>query len=191
MNGQNSKAGLRRNISAALKHLSPAQRKADSEEIRARLKEHLFFRQSHAVLFYAPLPEEVDVWPLLEETVNRGIVVALPCFDASRRRYLSRRLKNLQVDILSGQFGIREPATGCIEVPLADLDLALVPGVAFDLRGHRLGRGKGYYDRLLENFRGKKIGIAFQEQFVEAVPAEGLDVKMDVILTPTQSIDIR
>jgi len=76
--------------------------------------------------------------------------------------------------------GIREPATGCIEIPPDDLDLVLVPGVAFDLHGNRLGRGKGFYDRLLQNFRGTKCGIAFDEQIVEKIPAEKTDVRMDL-----------
>jgi 5-formyltetrahydrofolate cyclo-ligase len=98
---------------------------------------------------------------------------------------------DIHVEILSGQFGIREPAPTCVEIPLADLDLVLVPGVAFDASGHRLGRGKGYYDRLLEHFAGKKIGIAFDEQMVGAVPTEKNDGRMDVIVTPTGCVKCR
>jgi 5-formyltetrahydrofolate cyclo-ligase len=185
-----NKATLRKQVSAALKKISPEQRNADSEKIRSRLKEDASFREAGSVLFFAPLPEEVDLWPLLEETINSGKVVALPCFDADKQVYRSRRVKNLHVEILSGQFGIREPSIGCIEMSLDDLGLILVPGVAFDLRGNRLGRGKGFYDRLLENFRGKKTGIAFDEQIVDAVPSENLDVRMDLLLTPTRSIEI-
>jgi 5-formyltetrahydrofolate cyclo-ligase len=186
----NYKADLRKQLSAMLKNISPARRKTDSEKICASLKEHIFFREARSILFFAPLPEEVDIWPLLEETVNSGKVVALPCFDADQQVYRSRRIKNLHVEILSGQFGIREPSIGCVEVPLDDLDLVLVPGMAFDLRGNRLGRGKGFYDRLLENFRGKKAGIAFEEQIVDTVPAGNLDVRMDAVLTPARAIEI-
>jgi 5-formyltetrahydrofolate cyclo-ligase len=190
MNGQDPKTGLRKQISTTLQHLPPEKRKTDSEKIRARLKEHILFQKAQAVLFFASLPEEVDLWPLLEESINQNKVVALPSFDEETQNYRSRRVKDLHVEILSGQFGIREPATACIEIPLADLDLVLVPGVAFDLRGNRLGRGKGFYDRLLQNFDGKKIGIAFDEQVVEAVPAGHLDIRMDLILTPTRRIEV-
>ncbi|HEY3763280.1 MAG TPA: 5-formyltetrahydrofolate cyclo-ligase [Verrucomicrobiae bacterium] len=185
-----TKATLRKQVSAALKQLSPEKRKANSEKIRTRLQEHVSFHQANAILFFAPLPEEVDVWPLLEETVNSGKIVALPCFDADAQVYKSRRVKNLHVEILSGQFGVREPSISCIEMPLEDLDMVLVPGVAFDLRGNRLGRGKGFYDRLLQNFHGKKIGIAFEEQIVDVVPSESLDVRMNVVLTPTRTIEV-
>ncbi len=186
----NSKDDLRKQISTRLKALSPAQRKSDSEKICARLKGHVFFQEAQSVLLFAPLPEEVDIWPLVEETVNSGRVVALPCFDADSGIYKSRRVKNLRVEILSGQFGIREPAIGCLEMALDDLDLVMVPGVAFDMRGNRLGRGKGFYDRLLENFRGKKIGLAYEEQMMDAVPAGKLDVRMDLILTPARGVGI-
>ncbi len=190
MTGQNSKADWRRKISTALKNLPRKKRRTDSEKLRARLKEQNFFRAARSVLFFAPLPEEVDLWPLLEETINSGKVVALPCFDADKEIYTSRRVKNVHVEILSGQFGIREPSVGCVEMAPGDLDLVLVPGVAFDLNGRRLGRGKGYYDRLLENFTGKKVGIAFDEQIVEAVPSESLDVRMNYILTPTRAVEV-
>ena len=190
MNNQTAKTSLRKQISATLKNLPPEKRKADSENIRQRLKEHITFREAKSVLFFASLPEEVDLWPLLEETVNCGKIVALPGFDVDKQIYRSRHVKSLQVEILSGQFGIREPSPACIEIPLNDLDLVLVPGVAFDLCGNRLGRGKGFYDRLLESFRGHKIGIAFEEQVVDTVPSENLDVKMDAILTPARCIEI-
>ena len=122
--------------------------------------------------------------------MNRGKIAALPGFDADKQIYRSRHVKSLHVEILSGQFGIREPSPACVEIPLNDLDLVLVPGVAFDLRGNRLGRGKGYYDRLLESFNGHKIGIAFDEQVVDAVPVENLDVRMNAILTPTRCLEI-
>jgi 5-formyltetrahydrofolate cyclo-ligase len=66
--------------------------------------------------------------------------------------------------------------------------LVIVPRLAFDAQGHRLGLGKGFYDRMLQDFRGKKAGIAFDEQIVDAVPAEKNDVKMDFVLTPTRCL---
>ncbi|MBP9903534.1 MAG: 5-formyltetrahydrofolate cyclo-ligase, partial [Verrucomicrobia bacterium] len=73
--------------------------------------------------------------------------------------------------------------------PLNRLDLVLVPGVAFDPRGGRLGRGQGYYDRLLAGVRGTKCGVAFDEQIVDAVPVGPLDIRLNCILTPTRWIE--
>ncbi|HUB87968.1 MAG TPA: 5-formyltetrahydrofolate cyclo-ligase [Verrucomicrobiae bacterium] len=181
---------MRKTILATLKSFSPEKRTSESKKLCAWLKEQIFFQQAKAILFFAPLPTEVDLWPLVEETVHDGKIAALPCFDAASRIYKSRRLKNLPVEIVSGRFGIREPAPACVEVPLADFDLVLVPSVAFDSRGNRLGRGGGIFDRLLAEFRGVKCGIAFEEQFVEKIPAETHDVRMDFILTPTRCVKI-
>ena len=185
---EKAKAELRSEIQAKLKTLPPEERKSNSEKLCAKLKEQSFFQSATSILFFAPLPNEIDVWPLLEGAIAGSKIVALPCFDSDEQIYRSRRVKNIHVEIISGRFGIREPATGCIEIPPDDLDLVLVPGVAFDLHGNRLGRGRGFYDRLLQRFPGAKCGIAFDEQIVEKIPAEKTDVRMDFILTPSRCV---
>ena len=183
------KAILRKEIRAALQNISPAARKAASAQIRARLKEQPFWQNAASILFFAPLPDEVDVWPLLEETVAGGKIAALPRYDPEQRL---RRLPHAKSanEIGTGPFGIREPKAGCPEIPLERLGLILVPGVAFDLSGQRLGRGRGFYDRLLAEMHGIKCGVAFDEQIVDAVPAGKLDVRMDFILTPTRCVKV-
>src|ERR1700722_18903981 len=187
-NQQEAKAELRAKMRAVLKNLSAEKRRLDSEKLCANLKEQDVFQNAGSILFFAPLPEEPDLWPLLNEMLAGKKMVALPCFDADNETYVPRHVQDIHVEILSGKFGIREPATTCIAIPLDDLDLVLVPGVAFALDGHRIGRGKGFYDRLLENFTGEKIGITFDEQIVETIPAEENDVLMDLILTPTRCL---
>jgi 5-formyltetrahydrofolate cyclo-ligase len=190
MNSQNSKAGLRNQIRAVLKNVPPEKQKSDSEKICAKLKLESFFQSAASVLFFAPLPGEVDLWPLLEESLVAGRIVALPRFDPAGQGYAVRRVQNPVREIVTGQFGIREPAAGCAEILLRDLDLVLVPGIAFDLSGRRLGRGRGFYDRLLSEFRGAKCGIAFDEQIAGEVPSEKLDIPMDFILTPSRCVKI-
>ncbi len=91
---------------------------------------------------------------------------------------------------MSGPFWIPEPKPACAQIPLDALKLVLVPGVAFDLCGRRLGRGRGFFDRLLAEAGGLKCGIAFDEQIVPAIPVESHDVQMDFILTPTRCLRI-
>jgi 5-formyltetrahydrofolate cyclo-ligase len=186
---QAQKSELRMKIRAAIKSLPTEKRKSDSEKLCAGLKAQPLFQTARSILFFAPLPEEPDLWPLLNETLAGKRMIALPCFDPENEIYHPRRVTDLHVEILSGKFGIREPAETCVAIPPNDLDLVLVPGVAFGLDGHRLGRGKGYYDRLLQDFTGRKIGIAFDEQIVYAVPSEQNDVRMDLILTPTRCVE--
>jgi 5-formyltetrahydrofolate cyclo-ligase len=182
------KAVLRKEIRFALRNIVPAVRATASAQLCVRLKEQSFWKSAASVLFFAPLPDETDVWPLLEETVAGDKIAALPRFDPTDQTYAARRLLNPAGEIAIGPFGIREPKPGCAEIALSRLELILVPGVAFDLRGNRLGRGRGFYDRLLAETPGLKCGVAFDEQIVGEVPTGAHDLQMDFILTPTRCI---
>ena len=173
-----------------LKTMSEEQRAAGSQRARTLLASQSKWAVAHSVLFFAPLPEELDVWPMLEDALGAGKVVALPRFVAETGNYVACAIEDLAKDLNTGQFGIREPADRCSEIALNRLDLALVPGVAFDLQGRRLGRGRGFYDRMLETMRGTTCGVAFDEQIVRDVPVEPLDVSVNCILTPTRWIEL-
>lgn len=183
------KGRLRSEIRNVLKNVSLEKRAAASAKIRGLLQQQLFWKSAASILFFAPLPDEVDVWPLLEAALAAGKIAALPRFDPHSRNYVPCRVHNLPGEIVTGRFGIREPGRTCPEIPPAGLDLILVPGVAFDPGGHRLGRGKGFYDRLLAGMRGTKCGVALEEQIVAAIPVEPLDVRMNFILTPTRVVN--
>jgi 5-formyltetrahydrofolate cyclo-ligase len=188
--GINAKSDLRRKIRAELQKISPAARTTLSAQIRDRLKEQAVWKNAGSVLFFAPLPDELDLWPLLEEALAAGKIAALPRFNPAAKNYVACRVQNLRSEIAPGEFGIREPAARCAGIPLDRLDLILVPGVAFDWHGHRLGRGKGFYDRLLAGTRGVKCGIAFDEQMVNEVPTGPSDVRMNFMMTPTRGVAI-
>jgi len=185
---QAAKAELRKHIRAALQKISPAVRAVESIELCARLKPQL--RSARTILFFAPLPGELDLWPLLEESVPAEKTVALPWFDPAAQAYRARRVATLAGEIVTGKFGVREPAASCPEIPLDAFDLVLVPGVAFDLSGNRLGRGQGFYDRLLANISGVKCGVGYDFQLLEKIPAEPHDAKVNYILTPTRGVKI-
>ena len=185
-----AKAALRRQIRDTLRKMTNPNRAEASAKARAILESQAIWKSAGSVLFYAPLPEELDVWPLVEEALTAGKLVALPRFTANTQRYTTCGISDLDSEVLSGQFGIREPAAHCHEVPLNRLDLILVPGVAFDALGHRLGRGKGYYDRLLSVATGTRCGVAFDEQIVSEVPLAPHDVHLNCILTPTRWISL-
>jgi 5-formyltetrahydrofolate cyclo-ligase len=184
------KAALRKQIHTVLLKIPPAARITASAQICARLKEQEFWKNAATVLFFAPLTGEVDLWPLLEEALAAEKTVALPRFDAAEQSYVACRVQNLRTEIAAGQFGIREPRSGCVEIPFGRLDLILVPGAAFDLHGNRLGRGNGFYDRILTEVRGVKCGIAFDEQIAGEIPVANLDMPMDFILTPARCAKI-
>lgn len=182
----NSKAALRAEVRAQLKALSPEQRAASAAAACNRLAETSLWQQARRVMLYAPLADELDVWPLLALAQSAGKTIALPRFDAATQTYTAAIITNTDRDLITGRFGVREPAAACPALPLNQLDLLLVPGVAFALDGHRLGRGKGFYDRLLAAVRGATCGVAYDEQIVAAVPVESHDVRLNHILTPTR-----
>ena len=112
------------------------------------------WRNAQAVLLFGPLPDEPDLWPLIALALADKKRVALPRFHSTGGIYIAAEVRDPASDIQTGKFGIREPRQTCVEFSLNRLDLALVPGVAFDARGGRLGRGNGFYDRLLAGMHG-------------------------------------
>jgi 5-formyltetrahydrofolate cyclo-ligase len=95
---------------------------------------------------------------------------------------------NLETDIFTGKFGVSEPVPECGAVPLNRFDLVLVPGMAFDLSGNRLGRGKGFYDRILSETSGVKCGVAYDFQLLETIPTEAHDARVNFIFTPSRAL---
>jgi len=183
------KTSLRPTVREKLKSISAPQRELHSSRARAILEQQPIWKESQSILFFAPLPDELDIWPSLAIALTAGKHVFLPRFDRNTSSYSARQIKIPDIDLRLGQFGIREPTESCPQIPLNRLDLILVPGVAFDLHGRRLGRGRGFYDQILAAVRGKTCGVAFDEQIVDEVPVEPHDVLLNCILTPSRWID--
>jgi 5-formyltetrahydrofolate cyclo-ligase len=182
---QEEKQALRRLIRDRLAAIPEGLRRERSRQSCEILRQQPVWRRARAVLFYAPLPSELDLSFLMEEALREKRLVALPRFHAGNGEY-EAVLVTRAGECAPGRFGIVEPGEGCPVLPGNRLDLALVPGVAFDPLGHRLGRGRGYYDRLLAMAGGVKCGVAFDEQVADHVPVEPHDVTLDCLLTPTR-----
>ena len=136
------------------------------------------------VFAYVPMKDEPDIFPLLEEILATGKQLVLPRFDIPTGTYHPVRINHVATDLQPGKYGILEPRVHDLQTEDLHPDLTLVPGLAFDRQGWRLGRGKGYYDRMLAGLGGIRCGVAFDFQHVESVPHETLDQKMDWIITP-------
>ena len=183
------KTALREKVRGRLTLLSPARQAGSSAALVTTLLSHIIWERAGAVLFYSPIPGEPDIRRLISEAIRSGKSAALPCFDRDSQSYSARFIRDAEADLVRGEFGILEPSPSCAPASLNRLDLVLVPGIAFDARGGRLGRGKGFYDRLLTLVSGTTCGVAFDEQLVEAVPVEPHDVRLNCILTPTRLIE--
>ena len=183
---QEAKSALREKVHHRLREMAPEDRGAASDQARALLLEQHIWRRAGSVLFFAPLPLEVDVWPLLTKALAAGKRVALPRFQPEAQTYGAFQLKDPEKDLRLGKFGIQEPKEHCARLPSSAVDLILVPGIAFDLQGRRLGRGKGYYDQLLADLVGPRCGVAFDQQIVPEILVEPHDAKVNYLLTPTR-----
>jgi 5-formyltetrahydrofolate cyclo-ligase len=187
---QEAKLALREQVGERLNRMSAEERAAASAQARARLAAQPLWESAQSVLFFAPLPEELDVWPLLAVALGAGKKLALPRFERRAKAYTACQIENLETDVQVGHFGIREPSAQCSRLASGRVDLILVPGVAFDRQGHRLGRGRGYYDQLLTVIRGTRCGVAFAQQIVQEIPVEPHDARMDYLLTPTRWVEL-
>lgn len=132
-------------------------------------------------MLYSALPDEVPTQSLIDGLVAQGKTVLLPRVvsdtDMELRHYTGPH------DLQTGAFGILEP-TGQLFTDYATIDVAIIPGMAFDAAGHRLGRGKGYYDRFLSRIpHAYKIGLCFSWQMVDSVPSDQHDVVMDAVVS--------
>lgn len=183
------KTALRLRLRAELKALGGADRAPASAELCARLRVSVAWQNARSVLLFVPLPSEPDIAPLLEEALAAGKLLALPRFNAGANAYEAVRVIDPVRELVTGPFQVREPVAACPKVALNRLDLALVPGLGFDARGGRLGRGKGHYDRLLACFTGLKIAVAFDCQIVSQIPREPHDIALDAVVTPTRWIE--
>ncbi|HWD18896.1 MAG TPA: 5-formyltetrahydrofolate cyclo-ligase [Verrucomicrobiae bacterium] len=180
------KKALRLDLRARLKALTSEERRFGSLAACDQLRAQPLWRAAGCILFYAPLSSELDLAPLLAEALATGKTAALPGYVAATGLYEAFVITHLTDDCAPGRFGIAEPKPGCARLPLNRLDLALTPGVGFDETGHRLGRGQGFYDRLLAQTAAIKCGVAFDLQVVERIPAEPHDIRMNCLLTPTR-----
>lgn len=178
-----------RQVSALTKPLLRQQMRQAKQQHAARLAamsadicQQLATRLSdaHVIMCYWPLPDEVDIRPLIAQLVAAGKQVVLPRVTGSETMEL--RCYTSAADLQKGAFHIQEP-TGALFVQDVAIDVALIPGMAFDAAGHRLGRGRGYYDRFLAQHPVRRtIGVAFPFQHVPQVPCDSHDILMDEVV---------
>jgi 5-formyltetrahydrofolate cyclo-ligase len=180
------KAELRREIRGRLKALTVEERETGSAAIRQRLEEQPAWKSARAILAYVPMAQEPDLWPSLVQAWDAGRQIALLRHSPETDHYIPCLVRDRDRDLQAGQFGILEPKAHCPIFDLMRLDLVLVPGIGFTLNGGRLGRGKGYYDRLLAGVPALKCGVAFDCQIESEFPLEPHDIQLNCILTPTR-----
>ena len=171
------KQHIRKQIKATVTALSREQREYEADRLLSAISEDPHFKAAQRVLIYSPLPDEIDVLPILEAYKGRKhFYMPVVCGDELKILPCTKERKK-------GAYGIWEPV-GSVYASPDEMELIIVPGVAFSRDGHRLGRGKGYYDRLLKQTDAYKTGVCFAVQITPLIASlhEPHDVIMDEVL---------
>jgi 5-formyltetrahydrofolate cyclo-ligase len=183
MNNGYAKQQLRREVSNLKEKYSAKILDALSEKIQARVEQSSLFREAARIVCYHALPDEVQTAAFLEKWYGRKQIF-LPVVDGERLRLYPYQGEN---NLKTGAFGIMEPQSDDEEA-IDGIDLAIIPGMAFDRQLNRLGRGKGFYDRLLPEFRKPVMGICYHFQLFDMVPVNAHDCKMTQVITEQEIV---
>jgi 5-formyltetrahydrofolate cyclo-ligase len=182
---------LRRETIGRILAVDPARRAFEEAALLERFAALPGFEAAGCVLLYASaFAEEFPTAPLLRIALGRGKRVACPRVDRSKAILQLHEVRDLDADFRRGTLGIPEPRRRLPEIDPAEIDWALVPGLAFDARGYRLGRGAGHYDRLLPRLRPETPcwALALDEQWVDVLPVEPHDVPLDGVVSPSRAV---
>lgn len=171
------KSEIRRNIKRLRMMLSDMEKEEAAAEVFAQLENTAAFIMADNILIYNSLPDELSTISFLRKWKDR-------------KHFFLPRVNGVNLDLLpyieseleKGAFDIEEP-TGSNLADADDIDMMIIPAVAFDRSGNRLGRGKGFYDRLLASTKATKVGVGYEFQLLQELPSEPHDVPMDMVIT--------
>ena len=191
------KISIRKHILSYRDAIPKEIKKIKDEKIKDTLVELQIFKNAKRILFYASFRNEVDTFDLIKYSLSKSKDIYLPKVDVKNNELLLYQIKDTS-ELSKGYLGILEPdVSEERRIELERLDLVIVPGVAFDYECNRLGYGKGFYDKLLAKIKSpaiemhiyKKIGLAYEEQIIKAIPSLSHDIKMDMIITDEKIIE--
>lgn len=173
---------IRRRVSARKRLLSDEERVEAAQKVFDRIEQLAAFAVSDRILIYNSLPDELSTRSFLQKW-------------SAVKRFFLPRVNGVNLEILPyestslklGAFRIEEPTGDDLTDP-AEIELVIVPAVAYDRRGNRVGRGKGYYDRLLPQTRAYKVGVGYDFQMVDSIDAEEFDVPVDMVVTESYTV---
>jgi len=177
-----TKDKLRSKILSTLKNQREEERLRKSQIIKDKLLKLKVFKKAKRIMFYLAYNGEVETRGMIKEAIEQGKMVAVPICKTKEKKIIPCKIGQ-DTKFKKGPYGIKEPIKK-IPIPSQTLDLVIVPGVAFDIKGRRLGRGKGYYDNFLKDLPKKttSIGLAFDFQIVPYLPCSPHDVPVKRVL---------
>ncbi len=184
---QDEKSRIRGEMSRKRNAMTDVEAESKSAAIMKNLVKLAEYKKAKAVMFYAVKGNEVKTRELIEAALKEGKIVLLPITNIEKKEIEAAVIEDYDRDLKKGTFGIMEPRQkkSCA----AKIDVVIVPGVAFDIDGHRLGYGHGFYDKLLHRLdRTVKIGLAYDFQIINKLPKESHDHPLDIIVTESRVI---
>jgi 5-formyltetrahydrofolate cyclo-ligase len=187
MTSPSPKERLRRQLREAISTISGPRSKTLSLAVCSQIQQLPEWQAAQSILLYYPIFPELNLLPLWVSAHNSGKITHLPRFNPENRQYVAAQAPPPdQPDLLTqGAFSIPEPSNTAPTAIGNRLDFIVIPGVGFCSDGRRLGRGGGFYDRLLAQLKGFRCGVAYDEQIVPQLPTEPHDIRCDCILTPS------
>jgi len=186
-----AKSEMRRNVVEAIEKLTEEEIVQKSIAIENRLFEFANFLEASIVLLYVSTPGEISASRIIKKCYDFGKMVILPAFNPETGSATLMKVDNIETDLVPGPRGFLEPDRGkCKVVPIECIDIAIIPGIAFDEKGARLGNGEGYYDRLIPELpvTTRKVALTLEDQMAPQVPMEAHDKHVDIIITDERII---
>ncbi len=179
------KEDIRRRVKAQKSLLSMKEKSEAAAKVFDVLEHSAAFMLADNILLYHSLPDELSTREFIDRWHNR-------------KHFFLPRVNGVNLEILPydqsalrlGAFHIEEPS-GDELIPIENIEMVVVPAIAYDRRGNRVGRGKGFYDRLLADTKATKVGVAYDFQLVDDIDSEPHDVKVDVVITESHIITVR
>jgi 5-formyltetrahydrofolate cyclo-ligase len=188
---QKTKDEIRDEITTILKSLSEKDIAEITKGIENRLFEFANFLEARIALLYINNANEVNTDSILKRCFDYNKILVLPLINSNSQEFRLLKIDNLDYDLKPGPNGVLEPdIERCKTVPIECIDIAIIPGVAFDEKGGRIGSGDGYYNRLIPKLpiTTRKVSLAFDSQILPQVPSESHDKYVDIIITEKRII---
>jgi 5-formyltetrahydrofolate cyclo-ligase len=188
---QVTKSQLRSEVTNAIAALSEKERAEKTKAIERRLFEFANFLESKVAMLYINNNNEVATKDILVRSYVYSKIVVLPAYSTENFDMTLMKVDSLQKDLTIGPRGIYQPDSDrCKVVPIDRIDIAIIPAIALDEKGGRIGSGQGYYDRLIPNLAitTRKVALALEEQIIQQVPIESHDKYVDIIITDQRII---
>lgn len=184
-----SKKEIRKYIVDMRDKISAEQKCKWDSKINDILVNSEFYKNAGVIFTFVSFRSEVDTHWFIKHAIEDKKIICVPKVVSKQEGMETYIIKSMS-DLRAGYYGILEPVDKCPKVIAEDIDLVLVPGLAFDREGRRLGYGGGFYDRFLRRMRGKtpNIALAYHFQIINTVPADQWDIKMDAIITDEEQI---